>query len=39
MGFVPRDLLHDVEVVDGGEEVAEGEYFDWFFGEGRGWVA
>lgn len=23
--FVPRDLLHDVQVVDGGEEVAEGE--------------
>ena len=39
MGFVAGDLLHDVKVVDGGEEVAEGKDFDWFFGEGRSRIA
>lgn len=37
--FVPRDLLHDVEVVDGGEEVSEGVCGDGFLGKGSYRVA
>lgn len=32
VGFVAGDLLHDVQEVDSGEEVAEGEDGDGFFG-------
>lgn len=39
MGFVAGDLLHDVQEVDGGEEVAKGENGDGFFGWWCGWVA
>jgi hypothetical protein len=37
--FVPGDLLHNVQVVDGGEEVAEGEDGDWLLGRRCGRIA
>ena len=39
VGLVAGDLLHDVQEVDSGEEVAEGEDGDGFFGWWCGWVA
>lgn len=37
--LIACDLLHHVQVVDGGEEIAKGEDRDWLFGGRRCWVA
>lgn len=38
MRLVTRDLLHDVQIINGGEEVAEREFSDRLFWRGRGWI-